>query len=305
MSATRENLEIWKQALDSFDKKDLDDALGIFSSMEQSSKINFNKGMILMELQDYNEAIKEFHFATTRDKFLCVGFFQKGVCHVLNSELKLGVKCFLDAILLMRSSVIDYAQIGLDYKLYKCEIKYNCGIAHFLLNKKKIAIELIQEAIKEREIQDHDVFQEALNDLENAELFQVPLETLFRPPEVKLKNLQRRDYMGKSQVVAALDNDKTTDFEGSRNFKRRSTVFQIPKTAMIKIKINFGHSKMIQTQRELTFQELKRRIETKFNSKPTKIWFMDLDKKLIINHDEDVKMAILCGEDKTVTIWCE
>lgn len=74
-------LETWSAALEAYDftPPDLSLALNHFGRIAETSKIEWNIGIILATLGRHGEAVKRFESATALDEYLAVGWFQAGV----------------------------------------------------------------------------------------------------------------------------------------------------------------------------------------------------------------------------------
>ena len=114
--------------------------------------------------------------------------------------------------------MIDYAQLGLQYKLYACETLYNRALCHFQLSNYTSANTDLQSASSQKTLPEHDQIDFALkNDCQECRPFQVPEHLLYGPPRSKVENAKKKDYMGSSKVVAAVnETDSYTGFSGAK-----------------------------------------------------------------------------------------
>jgi hypothetical protein len=87
----------------------------------------------------------------------------------------------------------------------------------------------LQYAQKEKQTPEHDVIEEAIRD--NATgytVFSVPVGVIFRISEDKIKNAQKKDYLGSAKLIAATDaKDEFTGFTGAE-IKKVPPPFPIP-----------------------------------------------------------------------------
>lgn len=60
--------------------------------------------------------------------------------------------------------MIDYAQLGLLFKLYSCEVLFNRGLCYIYLQQKDAGLQDLQYAVKEKVVEDHDVIDEAIRE---------------------------------------------------------------------------------------------------------------------------------------------
>jgi hypothetical protein len=66
--------------------------------------------------------------------------------------------------------MIDYAQLGLMFKLYSCEVLFNRGLCYIYLQQKEAGMQDFSFAVKEKVVEDHNVIDEAIR--EEAEVSQ-------------------------------------------------------------------------------------------------------------------------------------
>ena len=60
--------------------------------------------------------------------------------------------------------MIDYAQLGLLFKLYSCEVLFNRGLCYIYLQQKDAGLQDLQFAVKEKVVEDHNVIDEAIRE---------------------------------------------------------------------------------------------------------------------------------------------
>jgi hypothetical protein len=88
----------------------------------------------------------------------------------------------------------------------------------------------LQYAAKEKQSTEHDVIDEAIRDnaavrprqasrlliFQGYTVFSVPVGSIFRPSEAKIKNARKKDYLGEAKLIAAVDaKDEFTGFTGA------------------------------------------------------------------------------------------
>jgi hypothetical protein len=62
-------------------------------------------------------------------------------------------------------------------------------------------------AIKEKQTDEHNVIAEAIRyQTKGCTIFSVPGGTIYRLPEAKTKNAQKKEYLGKAQVITTYVN---------------------------------------------------------------------------------------------------
>ncbi|GAA6018205.1 hypothetical protein JCM11491_005631 [Sporobolomyces phaffii] len=201
----KQELETWSDALAAFDRQDHDTALSLFHSMDPSSKIHFNVGLIHATRGHHELAIEAFERSIELDPYLAVAYFQVGVSRFLLQQYDDARKDFDDAWLYLRGNeTIDYRQIGLDFQLYSCETLFNRGLCLVYMNRIEEGLCDWTTAMKEKSTQEHDVIDEAFLDRGRGyTVFSVSVGTVFRPSESKLANLASRNFLGQATVIAA------------------------------------------------------------------------------------------------------
>ena len=72
-------------------------------------------------------------------------------------------------------------------------------------------------AAKEKQTDEHAVIEEAIRDqAEGYTVFSVPVGVIYRPSDAKIKNAQKKDYLGQAKLIAATDaKDGFTGFTGA------------------------------------------------------------------------------------------
>ncbi|KAJ3095928.1 hypothetical protein HDU97_006353 [Phlyctochytrium planicorne] len=162
--------------------------------------------------------------AITCDVYMAVSYFQRGVCFFMKRMLREALADFTDALAFLRGNLlIDYTQLGLPFKLYACEVSFNRGLCFAALRQTDAALADFDDALRTRPLDggDYKVIDEAIHysdrSHEYCRPFEVPLKMLFRPPAGKVKNTEKINYLGKSKVVAAVDEgDNFAGFSGTK-----------------------------------------------------------------------------------------
>ncbi|KAI0262591.1 hypothetical protein BC834DRAFT_971957 [Gloeopeniophorella convolvens] len=204
-------LETWAAALQAYDEEDFEKSLDMFSRIADSSKILTNMGLIYATLGEHEAAVEQFAAATGLDNYLAVAYFQCGVSNFLLGRYELSAKDFEDALLYLRGNQsIDYTQLGLSL-IYLGKTQE--GLAH------------LEDAVKEKTTEEHNVIDEAIRDRgEGYTVFSIPVGILYRPSEAKLKNAKTRDFLGKAKLVASENpNEAYTTFTGVTRLRQGVT----------------------------------------------------------------------------------
>lgn len=124
---------------------------------------------MLQQVECYQRAIK-------LDQYLAVAYFQQGVSNFLLGDFEEALANFNDTLLYLRgNTMIDYAQLGLLFKLYSCEVLFNRGLCYIYLQQKEAGMQDLSYAVKEKVVEDHNVIDEAIR--EEAEVRPAPTET--------------------------------------------------------------------------------------------------------------------------------
>ncbi|CAK7567826.1 MAG: hypothetical protein SEPTF4163_005796 [Sporothrix epigloea] len=214
----KQEIETWVAALSRYDENEFDAALREFEKIPDTSKILFNMGVIHATLGEHEKAVHCYQRAVQLDQYLAVAYFQQGVSNFLLGDFEEALANFNNTLLYLRgNTIIDYAQLGLLFKLYSCEALFNRGLCYIYLQQKEAGMQDLSYAAKEKVIQDHNVIDEAISEeAEGYTVFSIPVGVLYRPNEAKVRNLKTKDYLGKARLVAASDRSNAfTGFAGS------------------------------------------------------------------------------------------
>ncbi|KAH8821545.1 hypothetical protein F5884DRAFT_92586 [Xylogone sp. PMI_703] len=214
----KQEIETWVAALAHYDNNEFDEALKEFDNISDTSKILFNCGVIHATLGEHEKAVEFYQRAVRLDQYLAVAYFQQGVSNFLVGDFEEALANFNDTLLYLRgNNMIDYAQLGLMFKLYSCEVLFNRGLCYIYLQQKDAGLQDFTFAVKEKVVEDHNVIDEAIRDgAEGYTVFSIPVGVVYRPNQAKVKNLKTKDYLGKARLVAAADRSNVfTGFAGS------------------------------------------------------------------------------------------
>src|SRR5271168_510345 len=99
-------------------------------------------------------------------------------------------------------------------------------------------MEDLEYAVKEKQTEEHNVITEAIRDraavppsqdvakFQGYTVFSVPVGVIYRPSEAKIKNAQKKDYLGQAKLIAATDaKDGFTGFTGAEIKKVNAIIF--------------------------------------------------------------------------------
>ncbi|KAI0219010.1 hypothetical protein L0F63_002783 [Massospora cicadina] len=173
--------------------------------MGSTAKIHFNIGMIYVILGNYDLAISSFTAAVDLDNYLAIGYFARALANIEIKDYEAAFEDFNDTLLYLRGNqFIDYFQLGLDFKLYSCEVLYNRGLCYFRLGSDAEGMNDLLAAFKEKQQPHHERIARALEEKgKDLPFFKLPEGCLFRPCESMVKNTKKIDYLGQAKVIAA------------------------------------------------------------------------------------------------------
>ncbi|KAM7192785.1 putative nadph oxidase [Naviculisporaceae sp. PSN 640] len=214
----KQEIETWVTALAQYDNNEFEAALAEFDKIADTSKILFNMGVIHATLGEHEKAVECYQRAVRLDQYLAVAYFQQGVSNFLLGDFEEALANFNDTLLYLRgNTLIDYAQLGLTFKLFSCEVLFNRGLCYIYLQQKEAGMQDLSYAVKEKVTEDHNVIDEAIKEeAEGYTVFSIPVGIVYRPNEAKVRNLKTKDYLGKARLVAASDRSNAfTGFAGS------------------------------------------------------------------------------------------
>ncbi|KAF9934094.1 hypothetical protein FBU30_003375 [Linnemannia zychae] len=217
MASLKHELDQWNEGVIAFDQGLYEEALEYFEPIADSAKIHFNIGVVLATLGDFEGAGAAYEQATKLDQYLAIAYFQNGVANVALENYAKALTCFHDAHLYLRGNmVIDYTQLGLDFKLYSCQVLFNRALCYIELGEMDLGMTDLWRATREKQTKAHDMLDQALKDKgQDCTVFTVPQGVLYRPAESKVKNSKKKDYLGNSKVIAAVDaTDQFAGFKG-------------------------------------------------------------------------------------------
>ncbi|KAH7173469.1 uncharacterized protein B0J16DRAFT_324965 [Fusarium flagelliforme] len=214
----KQEIETWVAALGRYDNNEFEEALNEFGKIGDTSKILFNMGVIHATLGEHEKAVESYQRAIRLDQYLAVAYFQQGVSNFLLGDFEEALANFNDTLLYLRgNAMIDYAQLGLLFKLYSCEVLFNRGLCYIYLQQMDAGMQDFSYAVKEKVVEDHNVIDDAIREqAEGYTVFSIPVGVVYRPNEAKVRNLKTKDYLGKARLVAASDRANAfTGFAGS------------------------------------------------------------------------------------------
>ncbi|KAJ7751744.1 hypothetical protein DFH07DRAFT_825993 [Mycena maculata] len=226
----KDELKIWAAALNAFNGKNYELALELFGRMDKSATISTNMGLLCAAMGHHEKALRHFTDATTRDSYLTISYFQRGVSHFLLERYRPASRDFKRAWLSLRGNhEINYEQLGLKFRLFASEVLFNLGLSRIRMERMDKGLEYLEKARLLTMIEDHDVIEDVIRQKgEGYTVFSIAPGVLYWPSDNKLMGIETKDFMGKATLIAATDlDDLTTGFSGlqlrrQRNLNRQS-----------------------------------------------------------------------------------
>ncbi|KAJ8324132.1 hypothetical protein BDV3_001994 [Batrachochytrium dendrobatidis] len=217
--STKEELQLWIDGAKAYKQGDLETALLHFEPITSLSKVAFNVGMIYTRFNDHASADMLYSSALASDPFLAVAFLQKAYAYFMLEDYSRAERCYNKLFELLRENdYIDYAQLGLKYRLYRCEVHFNKAMCAFMSADNARGVQGIAAAQKCARSADHQaiIASAARGGINDITLFTVPYEAIFEVPECKVKNLDQRSFMKDAKVVITTDeNESFAGFTGA------------------------------------------------------------------------------------------
>uniref|UniRef100_A0A8D0C993 Neutrophil cytosolic factor 2 n=1 Tax=Salvator merianae TaxID=96440 RepID=A0A8D0C993_SALMN len=213
-----EIIRLWSEGVSAADRKDWAAALTAFTSvLNPSAKICFNIGCIHLILGNLDEAQQAFTRSTNNDKHLAVAYFQQGTVAYRMENYESAINNFTEAFTHLRgNNLIDYKILGLQFRLFACEVLYNIALAYAKKEDWKKAEEHLIKAGRLKTEPRHNKIDKAMEAILKQRFFEpivIPEGKLFRPNEKQVAQLEKKDYLGKATVVASvIDNDEFSGF---------------------------------------------------------------------------------------------
>ncbi|XP_066117415.1 neutrophil cytosol factor 2 isoform X1 [Saccopteryx bilineata] len=213
-----EAIRLWNEGVLAADKKDWKGALDAFSAVQDPhSRICFNMGCMHTILDNLAAAEKAFSRSINRDKHLAVAYFQRGMLYYRMEKYDSAIKDLKEALTQLRGNqLIDYKILGLQFKLFACEVLYNIALMHAKQEDWKKAEEHLVRAMSMKSEPRHSKIDKAMECVWKQKLYEpvvIPVGRLFRPNERQVAQLVKKDYLGKATVVASVvDQDSFSGF---------------------------------------------------------------------------------------------
>uniref|UniRef100_G1SGL8 Neutrophil cytosolic factor 2 n=1 Tax=Oryctolagus cuniculus TaxID=9986 RepID=G1SGL8_RABIT len=213
-----EAISLWNEGVLAADREDWRGALAALCAVQDPhARICFNVGCVHAILGDLPEAEKAFTKSISKDRHLAVAYFQRGMLHHRTERYDSAIKDLKEALTQLRGNqLIDYKILGLQFKLFACEVLYNIALMYAKKKEWKKAEEQLALALSMKSEPRHSKVDKAMECVWKQELYEpvvIPVGRLFRPNERQVAQLAKKDYLGKATVVASVvDQDSFSGF---------------------------------------------------------------------------------------------
>ncbi|KAJ3154048.1 hypothetical protein HDU89_008917 [Geranomyces variabilis] len=201
---TKDEILLWADGVTAYRSNDWVTALEAFQQIGDYSRIHFNSGMIYTQLDDYGSASACYSDSLTADPYLAAAYFQRAYCSFMTERYADAEDDYTRALRLLRDNdYIDYTQLGLKYRLYRCEIHFNRAMCAHSLGDSVACTQDVAYAQRScaTEEQKNVIGRAARAGVETVTLFTVPVDAVFEVAETKLRNASERTYLKDAKVV--------------------------------------------------------------------------------------------------------
>ncbi|XP_058491193.1 NADPH oxidase activator 1 [Solea solea] len=227
-----ELLELWDESVQAMNIKDWQGALNKLEQItEPTSRTLFNTASAHLALGQLDLALQALDLTICKDERLAIAFFQRGAVMMQIDRLEEALSDCIWAQEHMRGNVvIDYRQLGLQFKLYSWQVLYNTAAVYCRMGQWDQANKVLLSANQERGGGRGGNIEVALDNILRKEVLVpvlVPGGVVFRPKKEDVKQLQQRDFLGKAKVISSMiPND---DFGGFEPLRPQKPGFYEPK----------------------------------------------------------------------------
>ncbi|KAF7323741.1 NAD(P)H oxidase regulator [Mycena kentingensis (nom. inval.)] len=224
----RAELQAWQDALNAHDSGDFRTSLRLFAPIADTSKIILNVALIHDRLGERSEAIENLNRAIELDKYLAVGYFQRGGMHFHAGQFAEALEDFMQAATMMRANVeINYDILGLNYKLKLSEVLFNRGLTLARLGRADEAATVLR-AIEAEGLSGK--IARALKTPNECYPCSLPAGILYRPSATKMQLLNAAAQTSPASPVKpslpSLHTEKSSTYlpsVSSRKYRKRKT----------------------------------------------------------------------------------
>jgi hypothetical protein len=175
--------------------------------------------MTYSRLNEYDSSISMYDQAIQQDEYFAVAYLQKGFSLFMLEEYDKAEKCFkFIYYLLLENDFIYYEQLGMKYKLYRCEVMFNMAMCYHQLGYYDFRDQFVKGAKSNARTSEHKLVIEPWTKEKPGSLiiFTLPLGTLFKLSEAKLKNLDKKTFITDAKLVLNNRNSGFLGFSGAK-----------------------------------------------------------------------------------------
>ncbi|KAL0071179.1 hypothetical protein AAF712_001741 [Marasmius tenuissimus] len=195
LAALKEKLENWEEAVNAFHSEDYEGALSIFQSMEPSSQIAMNIGFICTIQGDEENALKQYTTAITRDSYLALAYFERGVSYYKTGKLGEAEADFCTAEVMMKGKPSWlYSAAGLEFTLFSAEILFNKALVLVKSGREQEAMTILRRADGLQTTLEHHAIKDAIENIKgDYTMFSVTTKhpvAIYHPAPEKMKFLK-------------------------------------------------------------------------------------------------------------------
>ncbi|XP_064396169.1 neutrophil cytosol factor 2-like isoform X2 [Halichondria panicea] len=237
----KDTIEQWSAGIAYAEAGQYDEAVDKWTEMaEPGAKIHFNVASMFLKLGDLENAERNLELSVKKDPHLALSYFQKGCIHLQKSRHSEAMLDFESTMKNLRGNLlIDYKQLGLQYKLYSCEVQYNRAYTLSKMGRAAEAKKELEEAKESAANFSESRHKIILSALENIRTrtpllpYKLPEKTLlFHPPKNKTEGMKPVNFLGKAKVVSSVvDQDSYVGFVGVQGHKSPSSSPKPPSKA--------------------------------------------------------------------------
>jgi len=217
-----EDTQLWYDGANLQSESKFAEALAKYNEVTNKlAKIHFNIGLIKLSLQKPEEAAQSFTQTTEKDAYMALGFFARGVANYEARRYPQALDDFERTLKLCRGSpMIDYTQLGMKFKLFKCDVFLDAGLACSKLHNGREHDFFRQAADPDMHVEERHVVY-ATGNLATVQLVGVSGTLPFAPPANHVAALKKKNWMKKSEVKAAWNGDQDTSWKGEELLRKK------------------------------------------------------------------------------------
>ncbi|XP_012556954.2 neutrophil cytosol factor 2 isoform X1 [Hydra vulgaris] len=204
-------IEKWSNAVNLYDNDEIEEAIKCFKAIPQNAKISFNISCCYLALGNVQLAAKSFQETINLDPFMAIAYYMLGLTNCLDQDYISAFENFQKTNELLRGNrMVDYRQLGLNFQLYQCEILTNQAYTYYRRKNYRKAKVMLLLAINCKVEKRHENIVDFLNNIQagtSIKLFVPSPKVIYRPSKLFVENLKKKDFLGKSTVIATENED--------------------------------------------------------------------------------------------------